>query len=349
MKIPLVFDEKNPKYRLLSSIFIIIDSPGTKQVLSQNGLKPNNSIINLIKIRFISMFFNINIKYAVDEVNNSSELRKQWGFKYKLNYNKLSKLLSEFDSDQIREFVLKLINKQFLPGKRGRRTVIIDATSIKLDINLNKKYYSKEELEEKNFKIGFSKTHGYFIGGKLTLAMDFHTGKPLAMLIHRGAYPDMKIFLEMVEELKRRRIITKKDIIMADKGFVSYDNYEIGVLNYKIIPLIFPRENMRINKILSRFNYPLEVYKGNIKLKKILKDIVSTFTIFIKHWKLFKPIRSFIEHFFKLMKKGIGYSTYHVYTEESMKKTVYLNVLLTTLTIKEVTFNIKTIQQLSEM
>jgi hypothetical protein len=53
MKIPLVFDEKNPKYRLLSSIFIIIDSPEYRQVLSQNGLKPVNSVINLIKIRFI--------------------------------------------------------------------------------------------------------------------------------------------------------------------------------------------------------------------------------------------------------------------------------------------------------
>ena len=71
--------------------------------------------------------------------------------------------------------------------------------------------------------------------------------------------------------------------------------------------------------------------------------------IFLKHWKLFKPIRSYIQHFFKLMKEGLGYSIYHVYTEESMKKTAFLNVLLTALTIKEVTFDTTTIQQLSEM
>ena len=144
------------------------------------------------------MFFNINIKYVVDEVNNSSELRKYWGFKYMLNYNILSKLLSKFDSSQLLEFVLKFINKQFIPGKRGRMTIIIDATPIILDINLYKKYYNDEELNDKNFKIGFSKTHGKFIGGKLTLTIDFHTGQPLTMLAHQGAYHDTKIFPEML-------------------------------------------------------------------------------------------------------------------------------------------------------
>jgi hypothetical protein len=105
---------------------------------------------------------------------------------------------------------LKVNNKQFIKGKRGKKTIIIDATPIMLDINLDKKFYNEDELSEKGFEIGFSKTHGYFIGGKLTLAIDFHTGQPLAMLIHKGAVSDAKIFLEMVDELKRRRIISNK-------------------------------------------------------------------------------------------------------------------------------------------
>ena len=60
---------------------------------------------------------------------------------------------------------------------------------------------------------------------------------------------------------------------------------------------------MRLNKIASRFNYPLEIYKGNTRLKKTLEDVVSTFKIFIKHWKLFKPIRACIEHFFQINEK----------------------------------------------
>jgi len=135
---------------------------------------------------------------------------------------------------------------------------------------------------------------------------------------------------------------------MADKGYVSLDNYEKGVMDYKIIPFIFPRDNMRLKKICSRFNYPLEVYEGNDKLKKTLEDVVSTFKIFMKHWKLYKPIRATIEHFFKLMKEGLGHSNYHVYTDESMAKMAYLNVLLTALIIAEVDFDMKTIQQLSE-
>jgi len=349
MKIPIVYDEKNPKYMLLDAIFKIIDDDETKSILSRYGLKPINSYKKAIKIRFISLFFDIDIKYVVNEINNSPELRKQWNIKSILNYNKISNLISSLDTIQLLEFTIKLINQRFPKGIRGRRTILVDATSIKMDINLNKKYYSDEELAKKGFKIGYSKTHGYFIGCKLTLALDFQTGQPLAMLIHAGAYSDQKIFPEMLEELKRRRIMSKKDIIMADKGYVSYKNYELGVMDYKIIPIIFPKDNMKLDKIFSCCNYPLEVYNGNMKLKKLMEDITSTFKIFLKHWKLFKPIRASIEHFFKLMKNGAGHSTYHMYTFESVEKTAILNVLLTGLIISEVTFDLKHIQQLSEM
>jgi hypothetical protein len=81
---------------------------------------------------------------------------------------------------------------------------------------------------------------------------------------------------------------------MPDEGYVSYDNYEIGVMDYHIIFFIFTRENIRLSKVSSRFNYLLEVYEGNEKLKKILEDVVVIFKTFIKHWKLFKPIRASI-------------------------------------------------------
>jgi hypothetical protein len=168
------------------------------------------------------------------------------------------------------------------------------------------------------------------------------------MLMHKGAYSDADIYLETIKELKRRRIISNKDILMADKGYVSYNNYKIALMEYHIIPFIFPRENMRVSKILSCFNFPLEVFAGKTKLKNLLIDLVATFKMLIKHWKLYKDIRSAIEHTFKLMKKGVGHDKYHVYTDESVKKTTYLNVLLTTLTISIVGWDLKTIQQLAE-
>jgi len=30
-----------------------------------------------------------------------------------------------------------------------------------------------------------------------------------------------------------------------DKGYFSSKNYQLGVLNYKIVPLIFPRNNLQ--------------------------------------------------------------------------------------------------------
>ena len=63
-----------------------------------------------------------------------------------------------------------------------------------------------------------------------------------------------------------------------DRGYVSYDNYEKGAMNYKIIPFIFPKKNMRSDKIAGRFNYPLEVYKGNSQLKKTLEEYCIYFS-----------------------------------------------------------------------
>jgi len=103
------------------------------------------------------MFFEIDTKYIVNEINNSPQLRGHFQIKSILNYNELANLLSYLESNQILEFVLKTINQQFVPSKRGKKTTLIDATHIILDINLDRKYYNNEELGEKNFEFGFFK------------------------------------------------------------------------------------------------------------------------------------------------------------------------------------------------
>ena len=75
--------------------------------------------------------------------------------------------------------------------------VLLDTTDVQFDINLEKRHYPKEELEEKNFKIGNSSSKDHYIGGKLILAMDFDTCKPLTVLSHPGVQHDSKIFAEM--------------------------------------------------------------------------------------------------------------------------------------------------------
>ncbi len=83
MKMPLVHDIKNPKCKLLDVIFIDIDCRETRQELSRNGIKPVNKALNAIKIRLIAMFYGIDIKYVVDELNNSKELN---GIPFQINF-----------------------------------------------------------------------------------------------------------------------------------------------------------------------------------------------------------------------------------------------------------------------
>jgi len=345
---PLFYDEENPKCILLNVIFNNIDSRETQQELSKNGIKPYNKALNYIKISLISMFYGLNKYYVVCELNNSEELRKNFGFKSELDYNQLCEVFSRFTEEQILEFVLKRLNKAFPKQKRTYRYILVDSTDISFDINLDKKYYSTEELEEKNFKLGYSSSKGHYIGGKLTIAIDYDTCKPLAVLFHPGAVHDSKIFDEILNELKRRRILHNKDIIMADKGFVSYDNYELGLSRYKIVPLIFPKENMDKNKILSRLSYSLDCFKHKIPNKRVYKNLYRRFKALLYHWKDYKNIRSKIEDFFKFMKNGVGYSKIPVYTYKAAAKNAFLNVLLAGLIVAHLTPDNKELQRLAE-
>lgn len=156
MKMPLVCDEENPKCILLKVIFNYIDSDKTRQELSRNSIKPGKKALNYIKVSLIGMFYGLDKFYVVSELNNSEELRKSFGFKSELDYNQLCEVFSHFTEEQILEFVLKRLNKEFPKEKRRVRYILVDSTDIQFDINLDKKYYTDEELEEKNFKLGYS-------------------------------------------------------------------------------------------------------------------------------------------------------------------------------------------------
>ena len=120
MKMPLVHDIKNPKCKLLDIIFIDIDCRETRQELSRNGMKPVNKVLDAIKVRLIAMFYGIDIKYVVNELNNSVKLRKAFKFRSTLNYLELSEVFSRFTELQILEFVLKRLNKEFKKNYKGK-------------------------------------------------------------------------------------------------------------------------------------------------------------------------------------------------------------------------------------
>ncbi|NYB52227.1 MAG: transposase [Methanobacteriaceae archaeon] len=314
MKMPLVHDIKNPKCNLLDVIFIDIDSRETRQELSRNGMKPVNKVLSAIKIRLIAMFYGIDIKYVVDELNNSEELRKAFRFKSTLDYLELSEVFSRFDDCQVLEFVLKRLNKEFKKDVRGNRKIIIDSTDIRFRINLEKRYYDDRTLEENGYEFGFSSSKKKFIGGKLTIAMDYDTCQPLAMLFHPGAVHDSQIYLEILEDLKRRRILKKGDLVLADKGYFSFKNYGSGLMDYKIVPLIRPKKNTRKDRVFSQFNYPLDLCCVETPLKTLYRRLVTKLSKLYDKWDYLKSIRSKIEDFIKFFKNGVGYEqvpSYH--------------------------------------
>jgi len=79
---------------------------------------------------------------------------------------------------------------------------------------------------------------------------------PVAILIHSGAPHDTKIFTEYKENLRKRRIISKKDTIIFGRRYYKYEKYQIGISKYKIVPLIFPKEKFKLQKLKDKLTYP---------------------------------------------------------------------------------------------
>ena len=139
--------------------------------------------------------------------------------------------------------------------------IYFDATPVDLDYNIQRKHRSKEYLEKQDLKWSYSSSYGFYIGFKATIVIENESAMPVAILIHAGAPHDSKIFTEIMENLKKRRIIRKRDTILFDKGYYKYENYQIGISKYKIVPLIFPKENFKIQKLDDKLTYPLQVFK----------------------------------------------------------------------------------------
>ena len=110
------------------------------------------------------------------------------------------------------------------------------------------------------------------------------------ILIHNGAPHDTKIYKEVLENLKQSRIIRPLDILLFDKGYFSYENYRVDIIEYRIIPLIFPRENYNKNKLLNPIICPLDYFKNKKENLKIRREIKLVITLLLKKTKRMEKI-----------------------------------------------------------
>ena len=335
----LNYDSRDPKFNLLGKIFKIIDSNKFKDTCNRKGIKNRQMMVNSIKILFMSMYFSYTVSDVVNELNRSSKLRKFAGFSKEIpTAEQIYEYMSRYSAEQYCKIVNSTLMR-FNKENRGKyNRFIADATPSACDFNNDKHFIPKEHLEKLNLKWGFSTTKGHFIGFKVTVVLNEKTMTPVSILIHSGAPNDAKIFDEVLQNLQKRRIIKRKDIILFDRGYYGYKNYQIGVNKYKIVPIIFPKESYREEKLKGQMSYPIEVFSRNKKAKELKKDIDSIASILfnkLQNWKDLKSVRGIIEDFFKVAKDAFGLGEFHSYTVESMSRKIYLCLLLTALIVQQ--------------
>ncbi len=352
MKHHLNYSKEDPNYILLEKIFKIIGSRKSKTIMASKGVKNINKMITSTKIILTAIFFDTTVEFVVRELKRDKKLRKFFQIEEEIpEAVQISEFISRFQP----ETYLKIVNSilmQIKPLKRrGKQTFIVDATPVNLDYNIKRKTRSKKYLAKRNLKWSYSSSYGFYIGFKATIVIEHDSVTPVAIIIHPGAPHDSKIFSEIMENLRKRRIIRKRDTLIFDRGYYSYKNYQIGISKYKIVPLIFPKENFKLQKLKDTLTYPLQVFKEKkkeIQAKKVYNKLKKILIEKIKNWKRYKPIRGKIEDFFKLCKSGLNMKKLHKYTVKSVEITTILTVFLAGL-ITTQGYNSKTaLQKLSE-
>ena len=113
--------------------------------------------------------------------------------------------------------------------------------------------------------------------------MDYKTKRPLLFLIYPANTSDCQIFEDVLENLKRRGFLKPGTIVMADKGFCSYYNYNVALKRYRIVPVIWLKENMNLSKLLSMVSTPLSCFlENNMKELAFSKKLVKILVGYLK-------------------------------------------------------------------
>jgi hypothetical protein len=328
MKIPLIPDEKDPIWNLFDKVVKVIDSRTFQEELGRNDFKNINNHQTLIKLLLLSMFFKKDVSDVYNQVNTKSRLSKFLNIDDLLSLKQYRELYTRNRHVKYLELTLKTLNKLQFKRIRHIRTIVLDSTSITLDLKFHGKFLSKQMLLSKDYKRCYSTNIGHYAGFKMTIAIEQRTCKPLAILMHQGCPNDSKIFDDMLFELQKRRILRIGQLILADRGFYSLNNYSIGINKYKIVPLLFPKKKPSLITLIMRLQDPLDAFKDEKCQKGIYHYLREKLIHLLPKWEDFRRSRWKIEKVFDFLKNELKLKNIHAYTKNSVYKHVYLNVLL---------------------
>ncbi len=286
---------------------------------------------SILRLLLIALFFSAEITYVITELRKRDDLRRFAHIDRIPSAEEVYRFISRIDEERFIALINALLRTQCKqPKRRTARTFIIDGSAITLDLNTFKRKIRKKDLDRRDCKWGYSTTNGYYLGFKLTLAIEYPSLIPVAFLIHSGSPHDTHLFPEILDDLKRRKVLRSGDTVICDKGYYAYDNYATAVKKYKVVPLVFPKKTFDTRKMLSRMNCPLPIFShhDHRKTQQTYKDIVRKLLNLLKRWGEFPPILSLIKDLFKLAKEAFALRAVHRYSRGSVIKFVALSVLL---------------------
>lgn len=324
---PLIPDIRHPKWVIVVKLLEIIASPRANKIAGRLKIYDKDKFLLSIKVLILSDLFERDVSRLVSEINENISLKRILGINSRVKADEIYKMQSNLDYELIFTFFKRL----FQPRKRLRdkkvETVIIDTSSIVIDLNMWRNRY-RIGKEDKEYKYSYGPSIGYYVGFKLILAIN-QDNELLGFEIFKNSPNDSKMLIPFLDKLYRSRIIKSEDIIICDKGFTSKNNYQTIINRFNIVPIIYPRKNTNLEKIIHNLNPPLDLFFGKKYNLAIWKRTVVAFKKLIYEWETFKIIRSNIEDFFNIAKNFLGMNRNHQYTKVSIEKRVARIIFLT--------------------
>jgi len=110
MRLPVIPVEGDEKWELLRKIIDKLESRETKKVLARYKITPVNKAIMLLKVIILAMFFELEISYAVSEVNDKRyELRKFLRIEDEVKLRSVYNFKSKFKVEQFINLVFSIL------------------------------------------------------------------------------------------------------------------------------------------------------------------------------------------------------------------------------------------------
>ncbi len=104
VKLPVIPDEKDQKWKILGEIVNKLETRETKKALARYKITPVNKAVIFLKIIVLALFFSLEIS-AVGEVNNRYELRKFLRIDERIKLRSIYNFMSKFEAEQFVKFI----------------------------------------------------------------------------------------------------------------------------------------------------------------------------------------------------------------------------------------------------